>query len=821
MLDQDIETEDALRLLSLPPADETPGPNGWTRRKFLQAVGAGAAAGVAIPTFAADMLGFDLPEAWAGPALGATEGVLVTITFFGGVDGLNVVVPVTNSLYYSQRPTLAIAPTSALPLDPTFGLHPTLSYLQQLWQAGQVAIVHGAGNPEADLSHFTSMASWMAGRFGGGPTSTGWVGRWLDGLPGDTGDTSAVAIGTSVSLQLQGANRRGVAVVPNGSMFGSTLEPPDRRMYDGLRAMAAPAGRGPWHDMTSKVLVRQLDLARDVAPVLKPNVTGSELVKELTVAARLINADLGFRIIDIGVGGFDTHDNQAGKLTELLQQFDDGLRAFYATLAPTFRSRVSLLTLSEFGRTSFSNGSAGTDHGTSNVMFVIGANVKGGHYGAPSSLNLRNRWDRMVPTTDYRHVLGTCLDGWMGGGASTVLRGTTTNLGFFRRGPGEAAPPPPPPVVVTPTACEFVPMTPDRLFDTRTGVGGRVGALGPGESWTANVAGRVGIPADAVAVVLNVAATEQTTSSFVTLWPAGKSRPNTANLNIDPGPAVANLTTVALGSNGAICVYNNAGTTHLIADVSGYFRAGSNVGLVPLTPDRLLDTRYFVGGTFGPVGPRAAIDVQVTGRGGVPANATAVVLNVTVTDASEESYITVWPTGKARPTASSGNFGRGDTRGNLVMCPIGAGGKVSIYQENGYASLIADVLGAYVPGQGGSFVALSPGRLLDTREGIGAPIGRVGRTPIELTVLGREGVPATGVRAVVMNLVGVLPNADTFVTAYPSGATRPGTSNLNVPAWTIRPNAVVVGLGANGKVQLYNENGNIDLVADVLGYVTG
>jgi uncharacterized protein (DUF1501 family) len=443
----DIETEDALRLLTAPAVHEPEGPRGWTRRKFLAAVGAGAAGGLAAGTFASDLLGFDLPEAWAGTPIGATDGILVVITFYGGVDGLNVVVPITNSLYYSQRPGLALAPSATLPLDASFGLHPQLTFLQKLWQSGRVAMVHGAGNPDADLSHFTSMGSWMRGRFGAGVSGTGWVGRWLDGLPANVAEMAAMSLGTGVSLQMTGSARRGLSVSPDGWLLGAEMQPADRRMYAGLRAMAAPAGRGVWHDLHSSVLRSQLDLASDVAPSLSPAVTGSEMVEKMTVAARLINANLGIRVLDIGLGGFDTHDNQAGKLSGLLEQFDDGLAAFFATLSPTFRSRTSLLTLSEFGRTSFSNGSSGTDHGTSNVMMVIGSNVKGGHYGQPSSLAVKNRWDRMVPTTDFRHVLGSCLDGWLGGSAATVLGAPSIDLRLFRYGPGGAPPAPPPPVV--------------------------------------------------------------------------------------------------------------------------------------------------------------------------------------------------------------------------------------------------------------------------------------------------------------------------------------------------------------------------------------
>ena len=137
--------------------------------------------------------------------------------------------------------------------------------------------------------------------------------------------------------------------------------------------------------------------------------------------------------------------------------------------------------MSEFGRTPYSNDSAGSDHGTANVQFVLGPNVKGGHYGQPSSFaTINNQWDRFDMTTDFRNVLGTVIEGWMGGGASTILNGSFQNLGFFQTGPGD---PPPtggvPPLISVPSSpTEFVSMNPQRLFDTRDGTGGR---LGPAE----------------------------------------------------------------------------------------------------------------------------------------------------------------------------------------------------------------------------------------------------------------------------------------------------------------------------------------------------
>ena len=829
MLDPDISTADARRLLSQPGhLGDIAGPNGWSRRKFLQAVGGGVLGGAALNAFGDRLglghLGFDLPDAFAAAPIGAHDGIVVNIVLYGGNDGLNTVVPYTNGKYYDVRGpnngNLAIPASQVLPLDDTFGLHPSLGFMKRLWDARQLAIVHGVGYPNPDLSHFTSMAIWMSARFGVGPASTGWIGRWLDGQPAATADLAAVTIGSSVPLHLLGALHRAVAVPENGNgMFGTGTDPAEIRMFNGLRALAAPAGLGQWHDMFASVLKTQLDLAKDVSPVYSPAPTGDEFVRKMTVAARLINANLGFRVLDIGLDSFDTHDNQPNNHADLLTQLDTGLATFFSTLDAAYYSRVTVVTMSEFGRTPYSNDSAGTDHGTANVQFVMGPNIKGGHYGQPPSFaTILDQWDRFDMTTDFRHVLGTVIDGWMGGGATTILNGQYENLGFFLTGPGD---PPPsggiPPLITPPSSpTEFVSMNPQRLFDTRDGTGGRLGALAAGESWPFTIRGQYGVPAGAIAVAINLTAVDASAPTYVTAWPGGQPRPTTSNLNPVPGMAVPNLAIIRLGNAGDVNFFNNSGTVNLLADVVGYFRDGTSVGMAPLAPARLLDTREGIGA----LGPGQMLDLQVAGRGGVSSNPEAVALNVTVTGPTAGSFLTVWPSGEPRPFASSVNMVPGQTVPNMVLTRVGANGMVSIFNNTGSTDVVVDVLGCFDGDATGRYVALSPRRVLDTRDGLGAPLAHVGQTPIEVALLGRGGVPTSGVSGVMLNVTAVTPTRDTFVTVYPGGSNRPMASNLNVSVGQVIPNMVLARIGPDGTVLMYNNGGVVDLVADVVGYFT-
>ena len=821
MLDPDISTEDALALLSRPLDDEAEGPRGWTRRRFLQAIGAGVIGGAALGSVADDFLG-GVPDAWAGTPIGANDGIVVLVTLYGGMDGLNVFVPYGDANYYSKRANIAIPQSQVLAVNSSVGFAPQLTYLKTLYDAGQVAAIQGVGYANPDLSHFTSMAIWMNGSLAGGPASSGWIGRWLDGQPSATADLAAASLDSSVPLHMQGLVRRAAGIPPNGGMFGVDSAASDLRMYTGLRALsAASAGRGALHDTFTTTLRRQLDLAGEVAPAFKAALPGGgDLTRKLTIAARLINANIGLRVLDISRSGFDNHDNQPNALPGLMVDLNSALQAFYATLSPTFHNRVTIVTLSEFGRTPASNDSRGTDHGTANTLFVIGTNVRGGLYGQMPSLTDLDRNGRMKSNVDFRAVYGSLLDGWMGGGGSSIVNGGFENLGLFTTAPGVVSPNTTPVVLGPSVASGFVSMTPTRVFDTRDGTGGRAAPIVQGETWAFPFSGQFGVPADATAVALNLTAVDATVPTFVSVWPGGTVKPFTANLNPVPGLAVPNLVIGQLGPAGTLSFYNNSGSVHLVADLVGYFTPSSSLRLAALSPSRLLDTRDGTGDVLGAVAGGKSIDLKVNGRGGVPNNAKAVALNVTVTEPTAGSFLTVWPSGDQRPLASSVNMVPGQTVPNMVLARVGPDGKVSIFNNAGSAHVVVDVVAAFADSAPGRLVAIQPARVLDTREGIGAPAGRVAQDSLVLKLLGAQGVPGSGVSAVLLNVTAVTPDVNTFVTVYPSGADRPLASNLNAVAGQVIPNMVLARLGADGSIALYNNQGTVDLVADVMGYFT-
>ncbi|CAB4943973.1 unannotated protein [freshwater metagenome] len=234
---------------------------------------------------------------------------------------------------------------------------------------------------------------------------------------------------------------------------------------------------------------------------------------------------------------------------------------------------------------------------------------------------------------------------------------------------------------------------PARVLDTRVGIGVAKGKVGSGGVVPLTVRNRGGVPdqSDLDAVVLNITVAEPTVQSYLTVWPNGDARPNASNLNMAQGQTVPNLVISKVGTGGIVNVFNANGFTHIIADVLGWFPRGS--GFHPIVPARILDTRTGNGAPEAKVGQSGLVELQVSGRGGVPTDAKSAVLNVTATEADAVSYLTVWPAGQGRPDSSSLNTSPGLTVPNLVITKLGKGGVVDLYNAFGTVHVIADVVG--------------------------------------------------------------------------------------------------------------------------------
>ena len=335
------------------------------------------------------------------------------------------------------------------------------------------------------------------------------------------------------------------------------------------------------------------------------------------------------------------------------------------------------------------------------------------------------------------------------------------------------------------------------------------------------------MPSSATAVVLNVTVVGPSAATVVRAYPvpaSGSAVPGISNVNVPPGTDVANLVTVTVGRGGAVRLHNLAGTVDLLADVAGYYSPTGAGAFVPLEPYRALDTREGLGARSGRIPAAGWVDVtlasEVAGR--VPAGAQAAVLTVTGVSPQANAFVAAYPTpgaGSARPDVSTVNLPAGDVRPNQAVVPLGAGGKVRVF-ASASTDVVVDVSGYYAADGALGFRGLSPVRVLDTRNGTGAPAGPLAAgASLDLPIAGGPVVPA-GARAVVLNVTGVEPADATPVQVYPrpSGDERPGTSNLNLPAGGIRAGHVIVGTGVGGAVRLRSYSAPLHLVADVSGW---
>jgi hypothetical protein len=330
-------------------------------------------------------------------------------------------------------------------------------------------------------------------------------------------------------------------------------------------------------------------------------------------------------------------------------------------------------------------------------------------------------------------------------------------------------------------------------------------------------------------VILNVTATNTTAAGYLEVYATGVGRPLASNLNWVAGQTVANLVEVPVSADGKVTVFNSQGFTDVIFDVASYVtapgQASGPAGLYnPLVPARLLDTRSGLGGATT-VGAGRTVSLQVTGRGNVPSTGvSAVILNVTATNPTASSYVTAWPDDAARPLASNVNFLAGQTVPNRVVVKVGTGGKVDLYNFSGTVDLVVDVSGwftdATAGGAGSGFNPLASARLVDTRVGGVSALGPGGVLAVQ--VAGQIGVPAmssgTPPTAVVLNVTATNATSAGYLTVWPDGSSQPLASDLNFGKGQTRANLVVVEVGADGKVDLFNLAGSTDVVIDVVGW---
>lgn len=418
-----------------------------TRREFLRTSALGGAVTWSVPAFLSQTFGALHAEAahQASPATGKDSTILVVLQLAGGNDGLNTVVPATNDHYHKARASLALR-SSLHKLTDDFALHSSLAPLKEIYDAGQLSIIHGVGYPNPNRSHFRSTEIWHTASDAGKFEKHGWLGRYFDSACQGSDPTVGISVGRQtpqafsgpkplgISLEnpetyrvggsdtpaegesagsmdfmprLNGMNNEGLgASLDSGVTIGAVAGPVQTQLspLDYLERTALDA------QISSEKILSVSRLAKNQA-----SYPGSQIANQFKLVARLIAGGLPTRVYYVSQGGYDTHTNQLGAHERLLRDFASAVKAFTDDLkAQGNAARVLLMTFSEFGRRVAQNANHGTDHGAAAPLFLFGSKVRPGLLGQFPSLapqDLHNGDPKY--TTDFRSIYAGLLQNWL------------------------------------------------------------------------------------------------------------------------------------------------------------------------------------------------------------------------------------------------------------------------------------------------------------------------------------------------------------------------------------------------------------------------
>lgn len=406
------------------------------RRDFLKSSSL-LAWGLSVPAF----LGRTALAAEPAGKKGAKETILVVVQLTGGNDGLNTVIPFADADYYKYRPTIQIPKDQVKKLNDSFGLHPSMTGLADLYQEKALSIIHGVGYPNPSQSHFRSMDIWQAGSTSE-ILAEGWLGKALKKV--QTGAFHVAAGNESAPLALTGSPVRAPSITSledfqlKTAAASNADKKNQKKVIEG--AAAATSSHPGLLDFVQKTALntyassqRLQEIGKNYEPKAVYPETG--LANRLKLAAQLINADIGARIFYVGIDGFDTHANQggpAGAHANLLTEVSGAINAFYKDLAARGHAdRLLITTFSEFGRRAKENGSKGTDHGSGAPMLLVGGKVKAGFVGEhPSLTKLED--GNLKHAIDFRQVYASILDQWLGVSSELVLGSKFKPVQIFR-----------------------------------------------------------------------------------------------------------------------------------------------------------------------------------------------------------------------------------------------------------------------------------------------------------------------------------------------------------------------------------------------------
>ncbi|HLJ45987.1 MAG TPA: BACON domain-containing carbohydrate-binding protein [Bryobacteraceae bacterium] len=382
----------------------------------------------------------------------------------------------------------------------------------------------------------------------------------------------------------------------------------------------------------------------------------------------------------------------------------------------------------------------------------------------------------------------------------------------------------------TSSGLAFYPVAPCRISDTRGGFPTPFGtpsmAAGSTRAFPITQSG-CNIPANAQAYSLNVTVVPPGPLTYLTIWPTGQPQPVVSTLNAVDGSVVANAAIVPAGTNGSISVFVSD-ATDVIIDINGYFAPQTPQGLAfyPVAPCRIADTRNSPGAFGGPTlaaGGNRSFAIPTSGCAGVPINAQAYSLNMTVVPPGHLTYLSTWPTGQSLPVVSTLNSFNGRIVANAAIVPAGTGGAISVFVSDA-TDVIIDINGYFgPPGAPGAmyFYPTTPCRVVDTRGNgltgaFGTPAMSAQSTRTFPVPTSSCGLSATA-QAYSLNMTVIPAHSLGYLTTWPAGQTQPLVSTLNSLNGTIVANAALLPAGTNGAISVFVTD-LTDLIIDANGY---
>ncbi|MBN41264.1 MAG: DUF1501 domain-containing protein [SAR202 cluster bacterium] len=369
------------------------------------------------------------------------DPVIVVLQMSGGNDYLNTTIPYADGIYRDSRPVVGVPEDRIIKIDDQIGFHPEMAPIKELYDAGDMAIIHGVGYADSPRSHFRSMDIWHTcepDKIG----TEGWLGKVTRELdPNKENVLTAVSFGAALprALALPGVPVACVDDLDNYGLLPGIANEQRNKILDRFARMYSPTiGTGAVMDYLGQTGLDTLegaDILKDAPKMYSSTVEypDSTIAKKLKGIAQVHLANFGTRVFYCDHGSFDSHSNQVGMHDKLWKDVSEGIRAFFADLREHNASEnVIMFLFSEFGRRVIDNGS-GTDHGAGGVAFALGDQIKGGQYGEfPSMKPEHLEQGDVVPNVDFRGVYSTMVEEWFGLDANPIVNGNFEKLAYLK-----------------------------------------------------------------------------------------------------------------------------------------------------------------------------------------------------------------------------------------------------------------------------------------------------------------------------------------------------------------------------------------------------